>query len=115
MKKLTVNYKQIGGHVFPDGESEKWVELVIKTFFKRKENVKISVSSALLIRFFLLKICQGSISKDEIEFTFDEKTLEHNEYGRISHWPEGYCDIPIKAVEKLLILAAKKSKKAREN
>ena len=73
--------------------------------------MKLIVSSALLIDFFRLRLAQGVISTDQIEFVFEGKTLDHNKHGRIKHWPKGYCDIPIEPMEELLIIGSKYHKK----
>lgn len=109
--KLIVEYDKDEGYVFPDGKAEHWVDEIIKVFFKQNRDQKIPVASDLLIHFFRLRLGQGVLKVDQIEFVFDGKTLEHNEYGRITYWPKGFCDIPIEPVEQLLTLAAKKRKK----
>lgn len=118
--KLTVEYNPIAGHVTKDGEAEQWVDDKIHSMFFAKEKLEdrddwvVTVASALLIDFFRLRLCEGVINVDQIAFTFDGKTLEHNEYGRITHWPKGYCDIPIYPMERLLTLAHDKAKKKKK-
>lgn len=112
--KLRVTYNAHAGHVIEDGKAKQWVDKIISEALNLKEPshyMTITVASDLLIHFFRLRLGQGVLKVDQIEFVFDGKTLEHNEYGRITHWPKGFCDIPIEPVEQLLTLAAKKRKK----
>lgn len=111
--KLTIEYDQNDGYVFPDGRAGGWVDTTLRYFLKREEDQHIKVCSSLLIDFFRLRLCEGVISVDQVEFIFDGKVLEHNEYGRITHWPKGYCDIPIEPVEQLLTMASDKAKKKK--
>lgn len=111
--KLTIEYDQDKGYIFPDGKAEEWVDKTLEHFLKQEEDQHIKVCSSLLVDFFRLRLCQGIIDTSQIEFIFDGVTLEHNEYGRITHWPKGYCDIPIEPVEQMLTLAYKKRKKPK--
>ena len=111
--KLTIEYDKDHGYVFPDGRSEEWVDAALKLFLKRQKDQHIKVCSALLIDFFRLRLAQGVIKTDQIEFVFNDRVLEHNKHGRIKHWPKGYCDIPIEPMEKLLILGSEVHKKPK--
>ena len=112
--KLTIEYDKDHGHIYPDGRSEAWVDATLKLFLKRKKNQSVKVCSSLLIDYFRLRLAQGIIKTDQIEFTFEGKTLNHNKYGRIEHWPKGYCDIPIEPMEQLLILGSDMAKKEKK-
>jgi len=116
--KLTLVYDANSGYSLCDGKSEAWVDMFLKEFFENKKDQRIVIGSALLIDFFRLRLAQGVISADQIEFVYDGKTLGHNKYGRITHWPKGYCDIPIEPMEKLLTIqsdfAKKRAKKRKE-
>ena len=113
--KLTVEYDPNVGHVERDGEAEKWVDEIIATAKTedKKDDWIVTVSSALLIDFFRLRLAQGVIKKDQIEFVFNDQVLNHNKYGRIEYWPKGFCDIPIEPMERLLVLASDKVKKKK--
>ena len=114
--KLTIEYDSDHGYLYADGRAEEWIDSSIKLFLKQKKNWHIKVCSALLVDFFRLKVCEGKIDVDQIEFVFKGEVLKHNKYGSIEHWPDGFCDIPIYPMERLLILASdmlKKEKKLR--
>ncbi len=116
--RLTVEYNANAGHVVRDGEAEKWVDEILETALSKDNDWVITVSSALLIDFFRLKLAQGIIKMDQIEFTFNGVTLEHNKYGRITPWPKGYCDIPIEPMEQILTIQSdfvkKRAKKRKK-
>jgi hypothetical protein len=112
--KLTVEYDPKHGYVLPDGRVEEYVDKVITAFFNQNDNQKITVACALFVDFFRLRLCEGVIKTDQIEFMFEDKILRHNKYATMEHWPKGYCDIPIEPVEKLLTCGAKLAKLAKE-
>ncbi len=112
--KLTLVYDAMSGYNLCDGRSEEWVDTYIDEFLKGKKDQRIVIGSALLIDFFRLRLAQGVISTDQVEFVFKDKTLEHNKHGRIKHWPRGYCDIPIEPMEKLLTIGSESVKKRKK-
>jgi hypothetical protein len=112
--KLTLVYDADGDIYLCDGKAEEWVNTYLDTFLENKKDQRIVVGSALIIDFFRLKLAQGVIKTDQIEFVFNDKTLEHNRYGTIKHWPKGYCDIPIEPMEKLLTIGSEAIKKRQE-
>ena len=112
--KLTLVYDAMSGYNLCDGRAEGWVDTYLDEFLKGGKNQRIVIGSALLIDFFRLRLCEGVIAVNQIEFVFDGKTLDHNEYGRIKHWPKGYCDIPIYPMERLLCLASDLAKKKKK-
>ncbi len=112
--KLTLVYDAMSGFNLCDGRSEGWVDTYLDIFLKGGKNQRIVIGSALLIDFFRLRLAEGVISTDQIEFVFKGKTLEHNKHGRIKHWPRGYCDIPIEPMEKLLTIGSESAKKRKK-
>jgi hypothetical protein len=117
--KITVEYNPLAGHVIKDGEAEEWVDEIIKTAFsiKDEKDLVITVASSLLVDFFRLRLVQGVIKVDQIEFTFDGKVIKHNSYATFEHWPKGYCDVGDHVLEGLLTwqsTTAKKRRKERE-
>jgi hypothetical protein len=115
--KLTIEYDSLTGHVCKDGEAQGWVDDIIHraiNTFPERDDLVVTVASALLVDFFRMRLCEGIIKTDQIAFTFNGEVLKHNKYGRIEHWPDGYCDIPIYPMERLLILAADMAKKERK-
>jgi len=117
--KLTVEYDPMVGYVCKDGEAQGWVDDVLHAVLKRmndKDQYRddlITVASALLIDYFRVRLAEGVIKKDQIAFKFDGKILEHNEHGRITHWPKGFCDLPIEPMERLLTLQSEAWKKEK--
>ena len=111
--KLTLVYDANSGYNLCDGKSEEWVDTYLDIFLENKKDQRIVIGSALLIDFFRLRLAQGVIKTDQIEFVFNDQVLDHNKYGRIKHWPKGYCDIPIEPMEQLLIIGSEVHKKPK--
>ena len=117
--KLIIEYNADGGYIFPDGKIEAWVNETVKQFKNKlrnniEEDRKLIVANTIAIDFFRLALAEGRIEKDQIEFVFEGKTLEHNKYGVIKHWPKEYCDIPIKPMVKMMEIGAKIAKEKRK-
>jgi len=115
--KLTVEYDPMTGHVCKDGEAQGWVDDIIHhALYKMgdEQNPVVVVASGLLVDYFRVRLAEGIIKKDQIEFKFQGKVLEHNEYSQLRHWPKGYCDTAIEPVERLLTLQSKAWKKKKE-
>jgi len=111
--KLTLVYDANSGFNLCDGRSEAWVDTYLDIFLEDKKDQRIVIGSALLIDFFRLRLAQGVIKTDQIEFIFNNQVLNHNKHGRIEHWPKGFCDIPIEPMEQLLTLGSKAHKKPK--
>lgn len=118
LMKLRIKYNPDNGYLFPDGKTEEWVDKII-ALFKDAVNKgedpewELKVCSALLIDCFRLRLAEGILTVNEIEFVFKDQTLKHNETGRIEKWPKGFCDHGVGMMEKILsaeIQAHKKSK-----
>jgi hypothetical protein len=107
---LTIDYNANSGFVMADGRAEGQVDHLISGFLGQNNDQNIVTSSALIIDFFRLRVAEGIIPTDQIKFTFNGKTLNHNKHGRIEQWPDGYCDIPIGPMEKLLTIGSKSAK-----
>jgi hypothetical protein len=117
--KITVEYNPLAGHVIKDGEAEEWIDEIIKTAFniEDEKDLVITVASSLLVDFFRLRLAEGVLSTDQIEFTFMGEVIRHNSYATFEHWPKGYCDTGDHVLEGLLTCQSKifkERKKARE-
>jgi len=114
--KLTIEYDPMAGHVYKDGESQGWVDDIIhSTFFaatkiEDRDDYVVTVASALLIDYFRLRVAQGIINPDQIQFKFNDEILKTNKYGRIEHWPKGFCDHTMYICGELLTIGADAAK-----
>ena len=111
--KLIIEYDANHGYALPDGKTEAYADKIIALFLDQDEDMVVSVASAVFVDFFRLRLAEGVVTTDQIEFTFEGKTLKHNKHGRIEHWPNGYCDIPIGPMEKLLTIGSKSVKRKK--
>ena len=117
--KLTVEYDPMAGHVYKDGESQGWVDDILHFALNKPEDendMVVTVASELLIDYFRLRLAQGVISPDQIQFKFNDEILEANKYGTLERWPRGFCNNAMDICEELLTIgcnAAKAKKKKR--
>ena len=114
--KITVEYKPKGGYVFADGDGEEWVDITLNKFLSGHKDRVYTVSSSLLIDYFRLRLAQGIIAPDQIQFKFNDEILKANKYGTLEQWPNGFCDHTMNICEELLTIgsdAAKARKKER--
>ena len=114
--KLTVAYNAENGFHIADGGAEDWIDIFITKFLENKKDLKITVASALLIDYFRLRLAQGIITPDQIQFKFDDEIIKANKYGTLERWPNGFCDKTMDILEELLTIgsdAAKARKKER--
>lgn len=115
--KLTIDYNAENGFHVADGGAEPFIDVYINRFLKQKKDMKLTVASSLLVDFFRLRLVQGVIKTDQIEFTFDGEVIKHNSYATFEYWPKGYCDVGDHVLEGLLTwqsTTAKKKRKERE-
>lgn len=111
---LIIEYDPNKGYIFPDGEAEEWAnKMVAGRDSWINEDEHIMVCSTLLIDLFRALIPEGKLAVDEVEFRFNGQVLEHNKYGRITHWPDGFCSIPCDVLERLLSCAHELHKKEK--
>jgi len=118
--KLTVEYDPMAGYVFKDGEAQGWVDDILHhalNKFEDRDDWVVTVSSALLIDYFRLRLAQGIIAPDQIQFKFNDEILKTNKYGTLERWPKGFCDKTTDILEELLTIgsdAMKAKKKKRD-
>lgn len=112
--KLTVDYNANNGFSCVDGRTEEYADHFIAKFLKQNNDQTVTIASEIIIDFFRLRLAEGVIKKDQIKFTFDGETLEHDKLGTMRHWPKGYCDTAIAPVEQLLTIGSKAWKEKRK-
>ena len=118
--KLTVEYDPMAGHVYKDGEAQGWVDDILHHALNKvedREDLVVTVASALLIDYFRLRLAQGIILPDQIQFKFNDQIIKANKYGTLEQWPRGFCDKTMDILEELLTIgsnAMKARKKERD-
>jgi len=65
-------------------------------------HLNFQVSTSLPIHAVRAAIHKGEIDPKDIEFLFENRILKPDKNGRISDWPEGFCDAEINEMERLL-------------
>ena len=84
-------------------------------YHKKEIIAKWDVSTSILITAIRLEIAKGKIDWRKIQFKFDDKVFQANEYGSIQDWPKGFCDIETDLCEQILKSAIEKRKIRRHN
>ena len=99
MSKLIVEYDPEYGKALSDSPSKNYVEYVINN----KDIVPhIVVGTCFFIMLFRVAVAEGKIKPTEIEFLFEEETIEIDKYGTYNDWPKGFADADIDVLKKLL-------------
>ena len=97
--KLIVEYDSNNGIALPDNKSQAFVENAINN---KAISTYVMIGTQLLITLFCCAIVKGKIKHTEIEFLFKGKTIKIDRFGTCEKWPEGFGDIPTKALGVLL-------------
>ena len=112
---ILVRYAEWGTAV-PDKGVQNWAKMIQSAIEINRGNknrdVVFCVSNSLPFTFLRLLIVQGKINHQEIKFLYHngDKDLHVsvNEYGAITDWPTGFCDMEQDVVEELLKTAMNK-------
>lgn len=84
MRKIT--YDAVNGTPVADGKAEKFaLELA-------QNETDFVVATDNLITATRALIYEGSISHESVCFVFQDRIIPTDKNGRISHWPNGFCD-----------------------
>ena len=59
-------------------------------------------------------VVSGEINPESVCFVYENERLTLNEYGKLSRWPENFCNVCINLSEKILRTAMDKYKKKKE-
>lgn len=93
----------------PDAKSEK-LALMLHEY---KNNYTTSTNS--LITAFRMLIAEGKIPHDEIVFVYEEEELTSNEYGTLNKFPEGFCDVELNLLFRIMNAQRKRVKEKGDN
>ena len=99
MSKLIVEYDPVYGKALPDNQSKVYVEDAINN---KDIVLHIIVGTCFFIMLFRVAVAEGKIKPTEIEFLFEEETIEIDKYGTCNDWPKGFADADIDILKKLL-------------
>lgn len=81
MDKLIIEYDPDKGQAFPDNESIKYVDDVVKTFVESH----IVIGTEFLLLLFRKAVVDKKIKVDKIEFLFKGRTVKIDKYGCLKH------------------------------
>lgn len=104
LPKITVIYDPKGGISCKDSEAESLVVDLIENFFNAGRNLEVKLGTTLLVDYFRLYMCRGKIGANNIEFKFNDQILPHDDAGRFTNWPNGFCDYGKKVIAEILVL-----------
>jgi len=103
---ITIEYTAHGEPI-SDFNYHDWL-----TYIKNNidSNQTFVVSTSILFFAIRLAICNGEIDESKINFKYQNKILEIDEYGKIHHWPNGFADAEFNLVRNILSCSATKRK-----
>jgi hypothetical protein len=115
--KLFVEFDAYDGIAVPDGRAAAYVTKILQNVtneFAQEElypdeiidPIKVRVGTSLIIDYFRLAVVAGSLKPEEIKFTVknhlgEKQILDINEKGRLSRWPENFCNHTVDVLSKL--------------
>lgn len=100
---ITIIYHK-NGRAVADAGAEKFVRNL-------KDSTSIMISTENVIHAARALVVEEGL---EVEFIFNGKTVEHNEYGAIHDWPKDFCDFNGNWSFRILDEAMKKRKKTKK-
>ena len=113
--KIIVEYSsKVQGYFFRDGEAEEWVDNIINFMLNKaedKDDWELKVSNEMLIHYFRLRVAQGVLKSDQIQFKFNDQIIRVNKFGTLEDWPKGFCDYTDNLLMELLTIGSKSVKK----
>ena len=98
---LIITYDPINGKVIPDGLIKGWADEVVKDY-KKVIDMNIIISSSVMIDATRVLIMKGKLDYKETIYRFRGLDLGVDKNGRLSVWPEGFCDIYGNILEELI-------------
>lgn len=116
--RLFVEFDAYNGLAVPDGKVGEYVSKTLKTVtneFAQEDlypdeiidPIKVRVGTNLMIDYFRLAVVSGSIKPEHIKILFtggtgEKITMDVDENGRLSRWPDGFCDHTCDVLSKLM-------------
>ncbi len=110
---IDIEYCKSGESV-SDFEVEEWFSQILEDI-QMVQDISIyrSVSTTLPIDRVRAAILEGELDYKNVRFVFKDKIIKSNEYGALSEWPDGFCDVGLKLIEK--ILTGREKHKSKNN
>lgn len=87
---FTVIYDADNGFCLQDRKVEDYV---MKTLIDNPNGAVIRVGSHLIINAFRVAVLTNQLAAADIKFEFNGQIITINDAGKLSHWPQGFCDI----------------------
>ena len=82
MKKLKIIYS-VNGDVVSDLKAEKWVDFKIKEYLNSSNNLEICIGTEYMLNIFVLRVMQGIIPVENVEFYYENILLIFDIYDGI--------------------------------
>ncbi len=101
---ITIEYCE-DGEAVSDFNVDRWFKSVVnatKDPFESAYRPNDKVSTTPPIDRVRVAIANGELSCEDVNFIFNGKIIKSNEYGALSEWPDGFCDVGLKLIEKIL-------------
>ncbi len=106
MRKLIIEYKPMLGDFVQDALVQQYVNGLIYSFAEEQhlypEVLHRDVGSELIITGIRVAIKQGKLNQNEVIFRFNGHNITADSRGRLSDWPNGFCNIWDSYLDKLL-------------
>lgn len=101
MKTLTINYNH-SSEPIRDCDAEVRAKEVIDVFLSQEEDRVFDTSNEIVIHVFRALVKEQYIEARYMEIQFAGETLELDVSGKLSYWPEGFCDYYEKIILRIL-------------
>lgn len=92
---VTIKYEE-SGEAVSDFSIEEWlenIEIAVADVGNTIWERNFSVSTSLPIFAVKRAVAQGRISKDAVQFMYQDEIIRINQYGAILKWPSGFADL----------------------
>jgi hypothetical protein len=107
--KITIDYRKDGNAIsdFEFQESDEWFAWIM-FIHKDDPEAYIPVSTQNAIDRIRLAVARNEIPYKDVEILFEGSPVSFNEYGAISDYPKGFCNVSGDLSAKILTYAMQK-------
>lgn len=89
---LTIIYDPYDGEAIPDGRNQTYVDHFMLTHKGLQTNLVTTISTALTLDEFRLRVARGEITPSDVRVVFQGKDIWIDSAGKLSEWPPGLGD-----------------------
>lgn len=98
---LNVIFDPISGTCVPDAMLLEYAEEVVSSYMHGGNNT-ITVGSSLIIDAIRVIFVRWRLSNNDVCFHYNNEKIFMKDSGKLSHYPEGFCDAQRKIIVELL-------------